>query len=139
MLPIYHRGPYHSGKPISCNTKTMDTKVTIDSVDFTLTSQQPTGNVRSGLVGSAIARIVTNHMDVSPKGGTPATRTVRKVEIDTAVTLTDGTVTVVPVSAALTIVLPKTAPVNSVDPVLTKLRAWMAQATFDSDVKVNAI
>lgn len=117
----------------------MDTKVTIDSVDFTLTSQQPTGNVRSGLVGSAIARIVTNHMDVSPKGGASAIRTVRKVEIDTAVTLTDGTVTVVPVSAALTIVLPKMAPVSSVDPVLTKLRAWMAQATFDSDIKVNAI
>lgn len=117
----------------------MDNKVTIDSVDFTLTSQQPTGNVRSGLVGGSIARIVTNHMDVSPKGSAPVTRSVRKVEVDTSVTLTDGSVVVVPVSAALTIVVPKCAPVNSIDPVLVKLRAWMALAGFDSDVKTNAI
>lgn len=117
----------------------MDNKVTIDSVDFTLTSQQPTGNVRSGLVGTAIARAITNHMSVSPKGSTPVTRTVRKIELDTSVTLTDGSVVVVPVSASLTVVLPKIAPVSSVDAPLSKLRAWMAQATFDSDIKTNAI
>lgn len=116
----------------------MDTKVTIGENSFSLTSQQPTGNVRSGLVSTVATRIITAHQDNSPKTGAPVTRTTRKVE-QTITASVGGVVVSLPVSASLTVSLPKALPAGSIDSVLNVLSAWMAQATFVDDIKNQSI
>lgn len=116
----------------------MDTKVTIGENDFSLTSQQPTGNVRSGLVGGVSTRIVTNHMEQAPKGGTPVIRTVRKVE-QTITTSVGGVAVALPVSASLTVTVPTVLAASSIEGPINVLSAWMAQTTFAGDIKNRAI
>ena len=116
----------------------MDTNVTIGENHFSLTSQQPTGNVRSGLVGGVSTRIITNHMEQAPKGGAPVVRTVRKVE-QTITTSVGGVAVALPVSASLTITVPTVLPDSTIDGPLGVLSAWMAQATFAADIKTRAI
>lgn len=118
--------------------KTMDNQVSINSVNFTLTAQQPTGNVRSGLIGGSPARVVTAHMEVSPKGKAPVLRTTRKVEVDTTVQV-NGVAVVVPVSATLTVVRPSVAPVSALDAPYSTLVAWQAVEGFLDDIKTDAI
>lgn len=116
----------------------MDTKVTIGENDFSLTSQQPTGNVRSGLVGGVSTRIITNHMEQAPKGGAPVVRTVRKVE-QTITTSVGGVAVALPVSASLTITVPTVLAASTIEGPLSVLSAWMAQATFAADIEGRAI
>jgi len=116
----------------------MDNKVSISSVDFTLTAQQPTGNVRSGLLDGSPARIVTAHMEVSPKGKAPVIRTTRKVEVDTTVMI-NGVAVVAPVSVTLTVTRPSIAPVSAVDAPYATLTAWQALEGFLDDIKTDAI
>lgn len=116
----------------------MDTKVTIGENEFSLTSQQPTGNVRSGLVGGVSTRIVTNHMEQSPKGGTPVIRTVRKVE-QTITASVGGVAVALPVSASLTVTVPTVFAASTIEGPLSVLSAWMAQATFAKDIEGLAI
>lgn len=116
----------------------MDTKVTIGENSFSLTSQQPTGNVRSGLVSTVATRVITAHQDNSPKTGAPVTRTTRKVE-QTITTSVGGVVVSLPVSVALAVSLPKALPDTAIDASLGILSAWMAQATFANDIKRQSI
>lgn len=116
----------------------MDTNVTIGESNYSLTSQQPTGNVRSGLVSGVSTRIITNHMEQAPKGGTPVIRTVRKVE-QTIATSVGGVAVALPVSASLTITVPTVLAASTIEGPLNVLKAWMAQATFASDIEGRAI
>jgi hypothetical protein len=116
----------------------MDTNVTIGENNYSLTSQQPTGNVRSGLASSVPTRIVTNHMEQAPKGGTPVIRTVRKVE-QTVTTSVGGVAVALPVSASLTVTVPTVLAASTIDGPLGVLAAWMAQANFAADIKNRAI
>lgn len=116
----------------------MDNQVSISSVNFTLTAQQPTGNVRSGLLGGSPARIVTAHMEVSPKGKAPVTRTTRKVEVDTTVQV-NGVAVVAPVSVTLTVTRPSIAPVSAIETPYSTLVAWQALESFLDDIKTDAI
>jgi len=116
----------------------MNNTVTIGEIAYSLTSQQPTGNVRSGLVDGVPTRIITNHMEQAPKGGTPAIRTVRKVE-QTITTSVGGVAVALPVSASLTITVPTVLDASKISGPLGILSAWMAQATFASDIQNRAI
>lgn len=116
----------------------MDTNVTIDEKLFSLTSQQPTGNVRSGLVSDVATRVITAHQELSPKTGAPSIRTTRKVE-QTITTSVGGVVVSLPVSVALTVSLPKALPETAIDASLGILSAWMAQANFANDIKRQSI
>lgn len=116
----------------------MDTSVTIGANTFALTSQQPTGNVRSGLVSGVSTRIITNHMEQAPKGGTPVVRTVRKVE-QTITTSVGGVAVALPVSASLTVTVPTVIAASAIEGPLEVLKAWMAQATFATDIEGRAI
>lgn len=116
----------------------MDTKITIGENNFSLTSQQPTGNVRSGLVSGVSTRIITNHMEQAPKGGTPVVRTVRKVE-QTITTSVGGVAVALPVSASLTITVPTVLAESTIDGPLGVLSAWMAQANFAAGIKGREI
>lgn len=116
----------------------MDNSITIGANSFALTSQQPTGNVRTGLVGGLTTRVITAHQSVTPKGGASVVRTTRKVEQVISSTI-GGVVVALPVTAAVTFVVPDALPASSVDAVIGILKEWLAQAGFLAEVKTNQI
>lgn len=116
----------------------MDNSITIGANEFALTSQQPTGNVRTGLVGGLTTRVITAHQSVAPKGGSSVVRTTRKVE-QVVTSTVGGIVVALPVTASITYVLPATLPVSSLDTVNSILKDWLAQANFLAEVKTNQI
>lgn len=116
----------------------MDNSITIGANSFALTSQQPTGNVRTGLVGGLITRVITAHQSVTPKGGAPVVRTTRKVEQVISSTV-GGVVVALPVTASITYVMPSTLPASSLDAVNGILKEWLDKDGFLTEVKTNQI
>lgn len=116
----------------------MDTKVTISGVEYSLTEQQPTGNVRSGLANGVRTRIVTNHQLVTPKGQPTTTRTVRKVE-QSITSMVNGNAVTLPVTVSLVVTAPEVLPVASIDAPLAILLAWAAQADFAGEIRTKQI
>ena len=116
----------------------MDTSITIGANSFALTSQQPTGNVRTGLVSGLTTRIITAHQSVAPKGGTPVVRTTRKVEQTVSATI-GGIAVALPVTATITYVIPEALPGTSLDGVDSILKAWHSQESFLGEVKTQQI
>lgn len=116
----------------------MDNSITIGANSFALTSQQPTGNVRTGLVGGLTTRVITAHQSVAPKGGSPVTRTTRKVEQVISATV-GGIAVALPVTASVTYVIPDVLPATSLDAVNSILKQWLAQDNFLTEVKTNQI
>lgn len=116
----------------------MDNSITIGANSFALTSQQPTGNVRTGLVGGLTTRVITAHQSVAPKGGAPVVRTTRKVE-QVVLSTVGGVVVALPVTASVTFVVPDALPASSIDAVTGILKGWLAQEDFLAEVKTNQI
>lgn len=117
----------------------MDSKVTIGTVDYKPTEQQPTGIVRSAVVSNKTQRIITNHQTATVKSVGPVRRTLRKVEFDESVTLSDGSVVKAPVSVAITIVRPDAFAAAVIESPISTLLAWAAQTDFVADVKADLI
>lgn len=116
----------------------MDTKVTISGVDYSLTEQQLTGNVRSGLVSGVPTRIVTNHQQISPKGQPATVRTIRKVE-QAITTMVNGVAVKLPVTVSIVVTCPEVLPATSIDGSLAVLLAWSAQADFAEGIRTQQI
>lgn len=117
----------------------MENSVTINSHAYKLTRQEPTGQVRSAIVGGVQYSLTTAYQNTK-QGGVPVTRSQRKVTVLAPVTVNGSTVLrAIEVSYVLSRPMDVLVTDANLAAALAEVKAWISTATFTDEILNNEI
>jgi len=117
----------------------MENSVTINSHNYHLTRQDPTGQIRSTLVSGVPYSLTTAYQETK-QGGVPVVRSQRKVTVQAPVTV-NGTLTPRAIEVGFVLSRPMDVLVSNPDLLLAfaELKDWVNSEGFLNEVLNNEI
>lgn len=117
----------------------MENSITINSHDYKLTRQDPTGQVRSAVVSGVPYSITTGYQQTK-QGGVPVIRSQRKVTVQAAVNI-NGSTALRAIEVSFVLSRPLDVLVSNTDlaAAIAEAKAWIATEGFTDEILNNEI